>query len=268
MRSVILSADDFGRSPERNRAIDTAFRQGLIRSAALIVNTRFTQDAVDKAIAGGYLKQLHCHFNISSDASVGGAALPLTDEMANDPLWCHNGKFRNGIRRSHEILLRHTDVMFRELEAQYLKFAELTHSEGNLSHIDFHLYHNLRWPVASALRTLVRKYDIRTARYTSVNMLYTSNPFRKVKHHVAHLLSRHPKVREYPSARINFFLHKPELMEAPVIELFCHPDYVGGELVDNTVPVFGNKTELLQRHVEMIREACDCEFVSWRDVGI
>lgn len=268
MRQIILSADDFGRSRERNMAIDHAFRHGLIRSAALIVNTEFTQDAVNKAIDGGYLQHLHCHFNISSDALLGGSAMPVTEEMANDPIWCRNGKFRNNIQRSHEILLRHTNVMFHELEAQYQKFAELTRSEGNLSHIDFHLYHNLRWPVASALYTLVHKYDIRSARYTSTNILYTANPLSKLRQQVAHLLSRHPKVKEFPSSRINFFLHKPEFMDEPVIELFCHPDYIAGELIDNTVPVFGNKKESLKRHIEMIREQGDCAFVSWREIGV
>lgn len=55
MKTVVINADDFGRSIERNNAIDNAFKCGLIGSVALMVNTQFTQDAVDKAVAGGIL---------------------------------------------------------------------------------------------------------------------------------------------------------------------------------------------------------------------
>ena len=44
---IILNADDFGKSPERNRAIDDAFKMGLIRSASLIVTGKYLQDAVN-----------------------------------------------------------------------------------------------------------------------------------------------------------------------------------------------------------------------------
>lgn len=53
MKKIILSADDFGRSLERNIAIDFAFKNGLTKSAGLMVNTPFTQDAVNQAIRGG-----------------------------------------------------------------------------------------------------------------------------------------------------------------------------------------------------------------------
>ena len=52
MKTIVINADDFGRSIERNNAIDYAFKCGLLGSAALIVNTEYTQDAVNKAIRG------------------------------------------------------------------------------------------------------------------------------------------------------------------------------------------------------------------------
>ena len=52
MRTIVINADDFGRSIERNDAIDFAFKHGIIGSAALIVNSPYTQDAVNKAIRG------------------------------------------------------------------------------------------------------------------------------------------------------------------------------------------------------------------------
>lgn len=53
MKKIILSADDFGRSHERNLAIDTAFKNGFIKSAALLVNSEFSEEAAKMAHEGG-----------------------------------------------------------------------------------------------------------------------------------------------------------------------------------------------------------------------
>lgn len=53
MKQVILSADDFGRSLERNKAIDECFKNGLIKSAGLIVTGQYLQDAVNLMNRGG-----------------------------------------------------------------------------------------------------------------------------------------------------------------------------------------------------------------------
>lgn len=60
--NIIITADDFGRSLERNEAIDAAFRHGLIKSAGLMVSTPYTQDAVNKAFRGGVFKQIALPF--------------------------------------------------------------------------------------------------------------------------------------------------------------------------------------------------------------
>lgn len=56
MKKIILSADDFGRSHERNMAIDYAMKHGLIKSAALIMGSEFTDEAVNFARGGDCLK--------------------------------------------------------------------------------------------------------------------------------------------------------------------------------------------------------------------
>ena len=47
MKKVILTADDLGRSHERNEAIDYLFKKGLIKSAGLLVTGKYLQDAVN-----------------------------------------------------------------------------------------------------------------------------------------------------------------------------------------------------------------------------
>lgn len=53
MRSIILSADDLGRSPERNRAIDESFKNGNIKSAGLLVTGKYLENAVNQINGGG-----------------------------------------------------------------------------------------------------------------------------------------------------------------------------------------------------------------------
>ena len=55
MKTIVINADDFGRILERNDAIDNAVKCGLIGSITLMVNSLYTQDAVNKAIKGGML---------------------------------------------------------------------------------------------------------------------------------------------------------------------------------------------------------------------
>jgi predicted glycoside hydrolase/deacetylase ChbG (UPF0249 family) len=53
MKQVFLTADDFGRSPNRNKAIDESFKKRLIKSAGLIMTGQYLQDAVNLMNMGG-----------------------------------------------------------------------------------------------------------------------------------------------------------------------------------------------------------------------
>ena len=94
MVKIILNADDFGRSLERNKAIDDSFRQGLICSAGLIVTGMYLQNAVDFINKGGYSKDVHLHLNLSTSLRDGNPEdIPLTEAMRRDSFFCNEGKF-------------------------------------------------------------------------------------------------------------------------------------------------------------------------------
>lgn len=96
MTKIILNADDFGKSPERNRAVDDSFKMGLIRSAGLIVTGKHLQEAVDYMKRGGYVQHVHLHFNLSANLlHEDSDDMPLTKDMKRDPFFCKNGKFKN-----------------------------------------------------------------------------------------------------------------------------------------------------------------------------
>lgn len=95
MTKIILNADDFGRSKERNHAIDECFKQGLICSAGLIVTNDHLQNAVEFIDNGDYVQNLHLHVNLSSTYKRDKEAedIPLTEAMRKDPYFCKDGKF-------------------------------------------------------------------------------------------------------------------------------------------------------------------------------
>lgn len=166
--NVILSADDFGRSFERNEAIDMAFRQGLIKSAALLINTPYTQDAVDKAFRGGYINKIHCHFNLTG-GDIGGLQKPITNAILNDSYICVGEDFIG--YRSKRICVKeglfralHFLPILKELDAQYKEFCRITKGKANNAHVDFHLFFNLNFPVSIAFNLITLKYRIRNAR--------------------------------------------------------------------------------------------------------
>ena len=65
---VIINADDFGKSPKRNRAIIEAFTNGMITSAGLIVTGDYLQDAIDLLFKQGeYVNKIHLHFNLAAN---------------------------------------------------------------------------------------------------------------------------------------------------------------------------------------------------------
>ncbi len=49
---IIINADDFGKGIERNRAIDDAFRQGMISSVGTIVTGKHLQNTINQAVWG------------------------------------------------------------------------------------------------------------------------------------------------------------------------------------------------------------------------
>ena len=95
MVKIILNADDFGKSTGRNRAVDDSFKQGLIRSAGLIVTGKHLQEAVDFMNKGGYVENIHLHLNLSTNLlHEDPEDIPLTEAIKRDSFFCKDGKFR------------------------------------------------------------------------------------------------------------------------------------------------------------------------------
>ena len=262
MQKIILNADDFGRSPERNRAIDDSFKHGLIKSAGLIVTGKDLQDAVSLMRESGYQERVHLHFNLSTSMRDGDSEdTPLTEAMRKDSLFCENGKFRPYKRLpAHFSSIVKWRIVYHELVAQYNKFMDITEGEADFSHIDFHLWYNLTWPVAIALNLFTWKYNIKSVRYIGEHQ----KKQRRLR--ILRAISWNPRVMSLPSTNIDYFLSKRESMvKYSIIELYCHPHYKDGVFLDDSPSYLKHERQPMTKQIQSLKAFDSLEVISWED---
>lgn len=262
MRKIILNADDFGRSLERNRAIDDSFKQGLIKSAGLIVTGKDLQDAVSLMRESGYQEHIHLHFNLSTSMRDGDSEdAPLSESMRNDSFYCENGRFRPYKRLpAHFTSITKWRIVYRELVAQYNKFKEVTKGEADYSHIDFHLWYNLTWPVALALNLFTWKYSIKSVRYIGEHQ----KMHRRFR--ILRAISWNPRVKSIPATNIDYFLSNRESMgKYSIIELYCHPHYKDGVFLDDSPSYLKHERQPMTKQIQSLKAFEPLEFISWED---
>ena len=263
---VILSADDFGRSHSMNLAIDYAMRNRLACSTALLMGSDYTNEAVELALDGGYIQQVHCHLNLASCRSVGNHFVPL-NEAYKKSRFCKGGEFASA-SYYHADFMKYVDVIYQELETQFLTFQELTKGKANYRHLDFHLYMNLSFPVAAAYDRLIKNYGVRSARFFGEHQLEEKEAKKRRVIHAAEIfLWRHSRAYVVKSSKIEYFLVRREKFKREqMIELFVHPDYRDGVLIDKTNSVFGTEMKPLEEQIKLVKQCGDIEFISWTDM--
>ena len=260
---IILNADDFGRSKERNQAIDDAFKQGLICSAGLIVTGKDLQDALNYIDRGGYAEKIHLHLNLSTSMRDGDSEdIPLTKAMRNDSFFCKDGKFRpfKGLPTNPKNVFK-WKLVYHELVAQYNNFKEVTNGKGNYKHVDFHLWYNLTWPVSVALNVFTRKYKIESVRIISLHNKHLP------KYIIYRVIGWNPRIKSISCSSIDYYLTKYKaLKKEKIVELYCHPNYKDGVLLDDTPSLFKHDRQPLREHIQKLKELENLEFVAWEDV--
>ena len=263
MVKIILNADDFGRSAERNRAIDDCFKQGLITSAGLIVTGKYLQDALNYINSGGYVEKIHLHVNLSTSLrDEDPEDIPLTEAMRKDPFFCKDGKFKKYKGLPHKLSdIRKWRIVYHEMIAQYEKFKEVTNEKADYKHLDFHLWYNLTWPVSFALKMFTKKFKIQSVRYIGLHQI------SKLKYRLLYIISRNPGIRHVPTTNIDYYLSKKHLYaEYPMIEMYCHPNYKGGVFLDDSPSYLKHERQPMLTQIQMLKGIGNIELISWRDV--
>lgn len=262
MKNVILNADDFGKSSNRNRAVDDCFRQGLISSAGLIVTGKHLLEAVEYINRGGYVGKIHLHFNLSTGLlHEDPCDIPVSDRMKKDPLFCIDGKYKpnRGLPIEFANIVKWR-IVYLELVAQYKKFIEVTGGKADYKHVDFHLWYNLSWPVSVALNLFTWRYKIKSVRYIGVHQK------NKRRCQLFRMISWNPFVKYVPATNIDYYLSKKHLFDnLNIIELYCHPNYKDGVFLDDSPSYLKHERQPMLKQVKMLKETGDVDLLSWED---
>ena len=152
MKRLIVNADDFGLSPEVNAGIARAHRDGILRSASLMVAEPAARAAAELARDNPELDVgLHavvCQGRSMLDGSRLGAAVGASGEFIDSPVAA-------GMRYFFDRSLR--AAMTDELRAQVERHLELV---GYLNHIDGHLNFHVHPLFADILVNLAVEYKV------------------------------------------------------------------------------------------------------------
>lgn len=260
MTKIIINADDFGKSRDRNRAIDDSFKKQLICSAGLIVTGKHLQEAVSYMKQGGYFDKIHLHFNLSANLlHEDSEDIPLTETMRNDPFFCKDSKFI----KYHGLHGRVSDIgkwktVYFELVAQYERFIEITEGLADYKHIDFHLWYNLTWPVSIALKRFTRQYGIKSVRYLGEHQK------KLLRNRLFYMIGKSAGVRCIPATNIDYYLNNRESFSGtPLVELYCHPNYKGGVFLDDSPSYLKHDRQPMEKQISELRQFDDIQFVSW-----
>jgi hopanoid biosynthesis associated protein HpnK len=152
LKRLIVNADDFGLSPEVNAGIMRAYRDGILRSASLMVAEPAARAAAELARDNpGLDVGLHavvCRGRSMLDASRLGAAVGASGEFIDSPVGA-------GMRYFFDRSMR--TAMTDELRAQVERHLELV---GYLNHIDGHLNFHVHPLFADILVDLAVEYKV------------------------------------------------------------------------------------------------------------
>jgi hopanoid biosynthesis associated protein HpnK len=135
LKRLIVSADDFGKNHAANAAIFRAFREGILKSASLMIEREAAADAVEIARANPSLAV--------------GLHLEIVTSSRDNPL-------RNGWR-----YWKNPDKLRAKIVAQLEKFAA---SGLPLAHVDGHIHYHLHPRALDILLELAPRFGIRTMR--------------------------------------------------------------------------------------------------------
>lgn len=118
MKKILVRADDLGYSEGVNYGIAKSVKDGIIKSVGIMTNMPSIQHGLD------LLKGVDVCLGLHTNICVGK---PLTDPKLIPSITNENGEFKSSkeYRASKEDFVNLDEVVL-EIEAQYLKFVELT----------------------------------------------------------------------------------------------------------------------------------------------
>ena len=76
-----------------------------------------------------------------------------------------------------------------------------------------------------------------------------------------------PRVKSISCSSIDYYLTKYQaIKKEKIVELYCHPNYKDGVLLDDTPSLFQHDRQPLSEHVQMLKKLENLEFIAWNKV--
>ena len=176
---LIINADDFGKDALTNRAIISAFENGLCSSATIVPGASGFEEACRLAHERKLIDRIGAHLALDEN-------YPLTEKIKNHPRLCgKNGRLCLGGLSAFDrsLLMLGTSekaALAEEIRAQIRKCR----AHGiPLTHIDSHHHIHTAWAVASIVIRIAKEEGIHFIRLAR-NLGPDSNALKKIYKHI------------------------------------------------------------------------------------
>ena len=148
MKNIIINADDFGHSVNKNEAIKLGVQSGIITSTSIITNMPGFEQAVNEVLPEIPFVDLGFHFNIMEGKS-----------LTNPSMLVDNNGFFN--RNYIEIMINSNSKKFQQqLKTEFKAQIERILQYKHISHVDSHVHTHAIPPIFNIVSELAKEYKI------------------------------------------------------------------------------------------------------------
>jgi predicted glycoside hydrolase/deacetylase ChbG (UPF0249 family) len=174
LSNLIVNADDFGISSMVNRAVVSAFENGVVTCTSIMANMPGFEDAVTIARQHPALNgKIGLHINLTE-------GYPLTKPILDCPVFCNAGGWfiYNRQRPLFRLGNRERTAVYEEMRAQLEKVLA---AGIRPIHLDSHHHVHTEWAIAPLVCRLGQEYGIHRIRLTRNMGLLKDYPRRLYK---------------------------------------------------------------------------------------
>ena len=224
----IINADDFGYSPEFNKAIKICFKEGFISSTTIMMNMPYCNNAIEMAFKDGFETSVGLHFNLIEGQ-------PLTQRIRKCERLCKDGLLsykRNSVffwSREEKLAIK------EEFEAQLYALID---SGITPTHIDSHQHSHTELPIFNIIKDSILDAGINKIRLSRNVGISKTRIFAK------RIVNSYIRSFGFKTTRFFNDISQPEINQSlDNIEIMCHPFLKNGIVVDAFRGIQINKQE-------------------------
>lgn len=175
MLRKIINADDFGISPGVNKAVITAFQNGVLNSASLMANVAYTDEAAALALANPGLS-VGVHLNLTNQKNQKPLAGPKEIPLLVD----ENGLLKHGFAGLLLLSVLKKKEFQKQAETEMRRQIEFVLKKGiKISHLDSHRHVHMIPALFACTEKLRREYGIARLRAVNESFAHTFFTIRR-----------------------------------------------------------------------------------------